>query len=252
MAEEHDPMAERTRLPHVVMDRDTRVWKARKIIALIGEERFLHARRILEIGCGSGVIAATLHELGPTGLEVHAVDVVDSRSETSGYAFQLLAGTALPFADASFDIVISNHVIEHVGPRPDQLAHLREIHRVLASGGLGYLAVPNKWRLVEPHFRLPLLSWLPQSIADRYVQLARQGTHYECLPLSLSGAAELFDEAGFDARDATVDAFRATVAIEFAPGGAFAWLSRAVPDAVVGVAEQAMPTFVFLLRPRLA
>jgi ubiquinone/menaquinone biosynthesis C-methylase UbiE len=251
MAEKHDPLAERMRLPHVVMDRDTRVWKARKIIALVGEERFLHARRILEIGCGSGVIAATLRELGPTDLEVHAVDVVDSRSETSGYAFQLVTGTALPFADDSFDIVISNHVIEHVGPRPDQLAHLREIHRVLSSSGLGYLAVPNKWRLFEPHFRLPLLSWLPQPIADRYVRLARQGAHYDCLPLSLRSATELFDEAGFDARDATVDAFRATVAIEFAPDGSFAWLSRAAPDAILGLAKQAMPTFVFLLRQRL-
>jgi ubiquinone/menaquinone biosynthesis C-methylase UbiE len=249
MPNERDTATERTRLPHVVMDRDSRVWKARKIIALIGEERFLRARRILEIGCGSGVIAATLRELGGPRLEVHAVDVVDSRSETAGYAFQLVTGTRLPFVDASFDIVISNHVIEHVGPRPDQLEHLREVHRILAPDGLGYLAVPNKWRLVEPHFRLPLLSWLPQSLADRYVRTTGRGTHYDCLPLSMRDALGLFGEAGFEASDATIAAFRATVDIEFQAHGAFARASRATPDAVVRLAERAMPTFVFLLRP---
>jgi len=242
---------ERPRSPHVVMDRGSRVWKARKIVALIGEERFMRARRILEIGCGSGVISATLHEMGRPGLEVHAVDVVDSRSETSGYAFQLVPGTELPFEDSSFDIVISNHVIEHVGPVPDQLKHLGEIRRILAPDGIGYLAVPNKWRLVEPHFRLPFLSWLPQGLADRYVRLARKGTHYDCLPLSLRDAFGLFGEAGFEANDATIAAFRATVDIEFPSHGAFSRALRAMPDAAVRLAEQAMPTFVFLLRPRL-
>jgi ubiquinone/menaquinone biosynthesis C-methylase UbiE len=241
---------ERPRSPHVVMDRRSRIWKARKIVALIGEEQFMRARRILEIGCGSGVISATLHEMGRPGLEVHAVDVVDSRSETSGYAFQLVPGTELPFEDSSFDIVISNHVIEHVGPEPDQLKHLSEIRRILTPDGVSYLAVPNKWRLIEPHFRLPFLSWFPRRLADRYVRLARKGTHYDCLPLSLRDAFRLFREAGFEAHGATIDAFRATIDIEFQSRGVFARASRVVPDIAVRLAEQAMPTFVFLLRPR--
>lgn len=243
---------ERARLPHVVLDRDSRVHKARKIIALVGEQRFRRARRILEIGCGSGVIAATLRELGAPQLQVDAVDVIDSRTETAGYTFQLVTGTDLPFADRDFDIVISNHVIEHVGPPAAQLAHLREIHRILHPAGLAYLAVPNKWRWLEPHFRLPLLSWLPASIADRYVRMARKGSHYDCLPLSLRGALELFARAGFDARDATVDAFRATVDIEFAASGAFARICRRIPDSLLRAGEQTMPTFIFLMRPRPA
>jgi SAM-dependent methyltransferase len=252
MTDTDDTTTERARLPHVVIDHGSRVHKARKIIALVGEERFRRARRILEIGCGSGVIAATLHELGGPELQMDAVDVVDSRTQVTGYSFQLVTGTGLPFADGVFDIVISNHVIEHVGPPAAQLAHLREIHRILDPAGLAYLAVPNKWRWLEPHFRLPLLSWLPAPIADRYVRLARKGSHYDCLPLSLRSALALFARAGFDVRDATVDAFRATVDIEFAASGAFARISRQVPDALLRIGEQTMPTFVFLMRPRPA
>lgn len=239
---------ERARLPHVVMDRESRIWKARKIVALIGQDRFLRARRILEIGCGSGVIASTLATMGAPGLEVHAVDVVDSRSETAGFDFHLVHGTTLPFESAAFDLVISNHVIEHVGPEREQLLHLDEIRRVLASGGLAYLAVPNRWRLVEPHFRLPFLSWLPQPAADRYVRWAGRGAHYDCLPLSLRGALGLLRETGFEATDATMDAFRATIEIEFAPGTAVSRLARAIPRWMLKPVEPLMPTFVFLLR----
>lgn len=246
------PDLERSRRPHVVMDADSRVHKARKIIALVGEERFARARNVLEIGCGSGVISATLAQLGGPGLRMHAVDVVDSRSVMHGYDFQRVAGTALPFADGAFDIVISNHVIEHVGPPAAQMAHLLEIHRVLAPAGIGYLAVPNKWRLVEPHFRLPLLSWLPQGAADHFVRLARKGSHYDCLPLSRSRALALFDAAGFTAVDATSDALRATVALEFPASGLMASASGRIPDRWLQRGVQAMPTFVFLLRPRRA
>ncbi len=46
---------------------------------------------------------------------------------------------AMPFADNSFDVVLCNHVLEHVDD--DQKA-LREIHRVLRRGGFAILLVP--------------------------------------------------------------------------------------------------------------
>lgn len=49
------------------------------------------------------------------------------------------SGTALPFADASFDLVSAFDVIEHLAP--EQLA-LAEIHRVLRPGGVLLMAVP--------------------------------------------------------------------------------------------------------------
>lgn len=46
---------------------------------------------------------------------------------------------AIPFADNTFDIVLCNHVLEHVR---DDIRAMREIHRVLKQGGFAILQVP--------------------------------------------------------------------------------------------------------------
>lgn len=241
---------ERSRLPHVVLDAPSRVLKAEKIVALLGAERFAKARRVLEIGCGSGVIASTLKRMGAPDLEVHAVDVVDSRLTQDGFEFRLVEGTTLPYDDDAFDVVITNHVIEHVGDIDAQLHHLSEIRRVLRKDGRVYLAVPNAWRLVEPHFRLPFLSWLPRRLADRYVRATGKGTHYDCVPLAHGEAIALFDRGGFRSCDATIDGLRTTLALEFPRNRIATFLRTHVPDAAIALGMPIMPTFIFLLDPK--
>jgi SAM-dependent methyltransferase len=51
-----------------------------------------------------------------------------------------LDGTAMPFPDATFDVVVCNHVIEHV---PDWETLARELHRMVRPKGVLYLATPN-------------------------------------------------------------------------------------------------------------
>lgn len=46
---------------------------------------------------------------------------------------------ALPFADASFDVVLCNHVLEHI---PDDEKAMRELFRVMKKGGWGIFQVP--------------------------------------------------------------------------------------------------------------
>jgi SAM-dependent methyltransferase len=47
--------------------------------------------------------------------------------------------TAIPFPDQSFDVLICNHVLEHV---PDDRTAMKELYRVLRAGGLAVLQVP--------------------------------------------------------------------------------------------------------------
>jgi SAM-dependent methyltransferase len=236
------------RQPHAILDHESRLLKARKIARLVERVRPLEGARLLDIGAGSGYIASALGELvGPEG-RVAAVDVNDQRRTNEGYEFVQVEGTELPFEDASFDVVLSNHVIEHVGERSDQLHHLREVKRVLSPEGLCYLAVPNRWGLVEPHFRLPFLSWIPRRVADPYVRAAHRGTHYDCLLPTRGGAERLFDEAGFEHEEVTIDAMR--VYRELEDLSLPARLLCAAPAPILHALSPINPTMIFLLQPR--
>ncbi len=67
-------------------------------------------------------------------------------------------GLKLPFRDASFDLVYSNAVIEHVGDGADQRRFMAEHRRV---GRCWVVTTPNRWFPIESHTRMVLLHWLP-------------------------------------------------------------------------------------------
>jgi SAM-dependent methyltransferase len=235
------------RLPHAILDSDSRRLKARKIARLVEPVRPLEGARLLDIGAGSGYIASNLGTIVGAQGEVWAVDVNDQRRTNEGYSFKPVTGTELPFEDGSFDVVLSNHVIEHVGERDDQLHHLREIRRVLEPDGVCYLAVPNRWGLVEPHFRLPFLSWAPRPLRDPYVRAARRGTHYDCNLPTRGQATRLFAEAGFTHEEATISAMR--VLRELESMSTATRLLCSAPQPVLKALLPLNPTMIFLLRP---
>jgi SAM-dependent methyltransferase len=234
------------RASHASLDLAARGRKAAKVRALLAEVVDLRGARVLEVGTGSGAIAASLVDaVGPTG-QVEAIDVVDERVVTEGVRFTRVEGTEVPFEDASFDVVVSNHVIEHVGDRSEQLRHLRELRRVLRPGGWAYLAMPNRWRVVEPHFKLPLLSWLPPRLRSGYVRLARRGERYDCDPISRRQLQALVAEAGLEAHDRTVDAVRVLRRVE-SPRG-LARMALAAPSSLIALGRPLVPTEITLLR----
>jgi ubiquinone/menaquinone biosynthesis C-methylase UbiE len=55
---------------------------------------------------------------------------------------------ALPFSQESFNYAMLNEVLEHVS---DDLAALREVHRILKPGGLLFVFSPNRWFPFETH-----------------------------------------------------------------------------------------------------
>jgi SAM-dependent methyltransferase len=234
----------RDRKPHAVQDLASRRWKGEKILRLLDLPVRETAWRVLEVGTGSGGIAHYLATHPNVRCAVTSVDVVDVRTIRDGYRFLQVTGTQLPFCDDDFDIVITNHVIEHVGDRDAQRAHLRECARVLAPGGRGYLAVPNRWMLVEPHFRLPFLSWLPRRFRDAYVRATGKGAHYDCEPLTVGEIEGLLTEARVPFANATLRALRETVAIEGARG-IVERIANAMPDAFWRRTLRAMPTLIY-------
>jgi 2-polyprenyl-3-methyl-5-hydroxy-6-metoxy-1,4-benzoquinol methylase len=236
----------KTRAHHANTNLESRRGKARKIIAVLERERGLLGADVLDIGTGAGVIASLLSEAVGAAGSVESVDVVDVRVVTDGYTYQQVEGTKLPFPDDSFDAVVSNHVIEHTGDAADQRHHLSEITRTLRRGGVAYLAVPNRYGPVEPHFKLPLLSWLPARLADAYVRTARRGTHYDCRLLTHREVRTMAAHAGLRVEDHTILAMRLMRELE--QGGALRDIVLGAPRPMLRALHGVLPTFVYVLR----
>lgn len=232
------------RHPHAVMDLPSRRLKAVKIELLLDLVSRAQPIRILEVGTGSGGIAHYFGTHPQLRCEVDAVDVQDNRLVTEGYRYHEVHNTHLPFANDSFDVVLTNHVIEHVGDERAQRAHLAELHRVLRPDGVGYLAVPNRWMLVEPHYKLAFLSWWPRAWRTRYLRAMRKGEVYDCEPLQMMQLEALLTDAGFQHRNLCIDALRATFAIE-RPQSMINRVLCKVPDVAFNPLRRVIPTLIY-------
>jgi SAM-dependent methyltransferase len=139
-------------------NRRSKADKIIQVLAEVCEQRKTAAQSLLlDIGTGNGEIA---HYLGER-YDVVSLDITDQRTVHDEFAFVVSGDEGLPFSDRSFDLVVSNHVIEHMA---DANRHLSEIRRVLKFDGLAYLATPNRLWPWEVHNRIPFLHYLPATI----------------------------------------------------------------------------------------
>ena len=119
--------------------------------------------RILDVGCGTGANLIMLSKYGDAeGVDI-SEDALAFCRERGLDKVRLGAGEALPYEDATFDLVTAFDVVEHMD---DDLAGLSEMYRVLRPGGRVLLFVPTfmfLWGLqddVSHHrrrYRLPQL-----------------------------------------------------------------------------------------------
>ncbi len=97
-------------------------------------------KRVLDLGCGVGGFLPGLSELGervfPTDMDRASLGICRERGFRLGVVSD---GYALPFADASFELVCLFDALEHI---PDEARALSEVARVLAPGGRVVISVP--------------------------------------------------------------------------------------------------------------
>lgn len=238
------------RKPHAALDIRTRRAKAVKIERLLNLPMTKAEIRLLEVGTGSGVIAHYFASQSKQRYSVEAVDVCDNRQLTDGFRYTQVDGTELPFPNESFDVVLSNHVIEHVGDREAQLRHLLELKRVLKPGAVGYLAVPNRWMFVEPHYRLAFLSWLPRRLRSPYLRLWQKGKFYDCEPLQMNELESMLSEVALVWKNICIEALHVTFEIERPDSLMTRWM-RVLPDAVLVPFRGLIPTLIYRIERRI-
>ena len=231
-------------LMHRMLDEQGRRTKAAKIIAVVRHAlgvADLSGVRAVDVGCSAGFIADELALAGATtsGVDIDEPGLARARERFGERVdFRLARGEELPFEDSSVDLVVLNHIYEHV---VDPEAVVADIHRVLRPGGLLYLGVGHRFQVLEPHHRLPFLSWLPQRAADRYLQVTGRGDSYYEHYYTPAGLRRLV--AAFDVWDYTPSVLAdpaAFAAGDLVPG----WTAR-VPARAFAVAAPLAPTYVW-------
>jgi len=155
----------------------------------------LARKDVLEVGCGSGIAAQMLAEAGATltavDLTPWAVETTRARLDAFGLDAEVFEadGEALPFDDASFDLVFSWGVIHHSS---DMDRALRELVRVCRPGGTLVLMVYHRRSLFYATYKA----------FQRFLPLARRlGLHFE--------GARAGETEGLIARHFTIDELRA-------------------------------------------
>lgn len=138
--------------------------------------------RVLDVGCGDGLLMQFLHRalphaLGGRPVAVFGFDVAGhgsqhgdvfgaARARLSADAPEvdwtdrlrvIAEGAPWPFDDAAFDLVVSNQVLEHVA---DGGHFFAELARVLRPGGVSAHLFPSGHLIVEPHLGTPFAHWL--------------------------------------------------------------------------------------------
>lgn len=224
--------------------------KAEAILATLE----MHCRRDLthglwlDVGCGSGGVAATLaaHVEKVIGVDPEPWERWQAfRSEHPNLVFHIGFYSDLErlLGVASVDVVVCNQVYEHVD---DASALLKAIHRVLAPTGVCYFAGPNLLWPIEPHVFWPFVHWLPRQFAIKLMTLfhAKRVHYLDAWSMHYWALKKMFRHSGFVASNAIRD--RICAQTQYADRRIMRAAGR-IPQAVISTLTPLTPGFVFVL-----
>ncbi|MGH7588927.1 MAG: class I SAM-dependent methyltransferase [Gemmatimonadota bacterium] len=143
------------------------------LIEAVCRDLLREARTVVDLGAGTGLVRAALERLCGRPIVGFEIDraFIDDPSRLA--VADLLR---LPVKDAAIDFGIANHVYEHVA---DLERFFVELKRALAPQGRVYLTAGSRFALIEPHYRIPTLSWWPEPVASRILRWSGRGERYD-------------------------------------------------------------------------
>lgn len=153
---------------------------------LRGFDKYRSTNRLLDVGFGAADVLQAARRAGwePAGVEVAKPAVENARAQR----FDVVQGTLeeANYPDASFDVVVSTEVLEHV-PFPRQM--VEQIFRVLRPGGLLWATTPHSrgvsgrllgldWSIMAPpeHLQLFSVAGIKRMMADSGFKIERLAT----------------------------------------------------------------------------
>lgn len=164
----------------VILERKGRIKKAKQIYGVLKEYlKKTDNLNCLDVGCSSGITANYLSKYFKKTVAIdidkRALEIAQKENKTKNLTFKYMDSEDMTFKNNSFDVVICHQVYNFVN-NPTKL--MKEIYRVLKPGGACYFSARNKLSLIEPQYKLPLLSLMPPSIGTTYLKLFKKGNKY--------------------------------------------------------------------------
>ncbi|WP_188235718.1 bifunctional 2-polyprenyl-6-hydroxyphenol methylase/3-demethylubiquinol 3-O-methyltransferase UbiG [Sphingopyxis sp. LK2115] len=158
------------------------------------ERHPLQGKRALDVGCGAGLLCEPFARMGAavTGVDAAPENIAAARDHAAGQGLSIsyFAGELAALPPATFDLVTSMEVVEHV---TDPAAFIGELAARLAPGGLMILSTPNR----------TMLSKLLLVEAAERVGAVPRGTHDWDRFLKPEELASLIEGAGLEVIDRT-------------------------------------------------
>lgn len=149
------------------------LWRHLENLAQISG-REITSLRVLDFGCGRGEFVGYLRSRGVRAFGVE----IDEKLVASGAMLETMYPDSVPllslvgsdgkvgFPDGYFDIIVANQVFEHVA-KLDGVA--TELCRLLGPQGCLLTLFPARFRLIEPHYHLALVHWLPKGTLQQTI-----------------------------------------------------------------------------------
>lgn len=222
---------------------------------LIGASHLMAGERVLDLACGTGIVARTAAaRVGPGGtvfgVDVNPAMLEVARRVSAGIlpAIEYLEGNALslPFSNSSFDVVICQQGLQFF---TDRTAALREVRRVATPRGRALFAV---WRGIDHHRAMTALD---EEVMSRHLDPeVMQGSDAPFWLGDIEQVRSLFHEAGFtdvhirssvsEVRFASARQMLDSLSGAHAPlAGAIAQLGEAAREAMYADVEEAFSTY---------
>lgn len=230
----------KSNISHANLELNSRLKKSKKIISILKNSVDITKCDVLDIGVGAGYIT---NSISKEAKSVIGIDLYDERREKNGYKFRKVKSKKLPFKSHSFDIVISNQVIEHV---PYQDLHISEIYRVLKKSGILYLATPNKYWITDPHHKLPFISWFPRTISTLYLKKIKN-KKWDIYPLSYNQLKQLI-KGKFEIKNMTIELLKHPQKYNLDIFKSVQPILRLIPISIIKLLNPFLPSYILILK----
>ena len=141
--------------------------------------------RVLIAGCGVGMYVTALLPYASMvcGFDIEEEHIAVAAQDAPAAHLQLAACENIPYADNTFDLILSHEVLEHV---VDDRMSTAEITRILKPGGRAVIFVPNRLAPFETHGHYwrgkyyfgntPFINYLPDFLRNRLAPHVRAYT----------------------------------------------------------------------------